>query len=142
MLLNAFGAPTIERPLVLIVDDDRDNREGYAEYLRFAGYRVAQAGTARGALRHALRLHPDVALMDLALPGCDGWELTRRLKGDARTRGIRIIAVSAHVFPADIARAADAGCEAFLAKPCVPEMVEREIQRLLAEEPASGDSSP
>jgi two-component system, cell cycle response regulator DivK len=142
MLLNASCAPMIEPPLVLIVDDDRDNREGYAEYLRFAGYRVAQAGTARGALRQARRLHPDVALMDLALPGCDGWELTRRLKADARTRGIRVIALSAHVFPDDVARATDAGCEAFLAKPCVPEVVEREIQRLLAEAPAGESSDP
>ena len=60
-------------PLVLIVDDFEDNREMYAQYLRFHGYDVAEADNGQEALRQATGLHPDVIVMDLSLPGMDGW---------------------------------------------------------------------
>jgi CheY-like chemotaxis protein len=118
-------------PLVLIVDDDRDNREGYAEYLGGLGFRVSEAGTGPAAVQSALREAPNVILMDLELPELDGWEITRRLKSEPATENIPIIAVSAHVFPTDITRAYEAGCARFLKKPCDPQTVVDEIRALL-----------
>ena len=69
-------------PLVLVVDDVDHGREIFAEYLEFRGFRVATAADGLEALDKAFELLPDVILMDLSLPGIDGWEATRRLKRD------------------------------------------------------------
>jgi CheY-like chemotaxis protein len=129
--LNRSTSQMTDRPLVLIVDDDRDNREGYAEYLGGLGFRVCEAGTGTAAVQSALRNAPNIILMDLELPELDGWEITRRLKSEPATQKIPIIAVSAHVFPSDITRAYEAGCARFLKKPCDPETVVEEIRTLL-----------
>ena len=121
-----------DAPLILIAEDDVDNREGYAEYLTFLGYRVAQAANGEDALVWARQLRPDVLLLDLALPGVDGWEVARQLKSDSSTRSMLVIALSACVFPNDVLRATDAGCDLFLDKPCYPQTVADEIERLLA----------
>ena len=121
-----------DAPLILIAEDDVDNREGYAEYLSFLGYRVAQAANGEDALVWARQLRPDVLLLDLALPGVDGWEVARQLKTDNSTRSMLVIALSACVFPDDVLRATDAGCDLFLDKPCYPQTVAAEIERLLA----------
>lgn len=118
------------KPLVLIVDDSPDNREGYAEYLRFHGFRIQEAGTGEEALAKARRAHPDVVLLDLRLPDLDGIEVTRRLRASWR-RQTPIIALSACVFGSDVASALAGGCTAFLGKPCLPNEVLAEIRRLL-----------
>ena len=64
-------------PLILVVDDYQDAREMYAEYLQFSGFRVAEARNGNEALEQAFALKPDLILMDLSLPGMDGWEATR-----------------------------------------------------------------
>jgi CheY-like chemotaxis protein len=131
--------------MILIAEDDQDNREGYAEYLSFLGYRVAQAADGEDAWRQVQELAPDVLLLDLALPGTDGWEVARRVRADARTRNLRVIALSACVFPDDVRRATAAGCDLFLDKPCYPEVVADAIARMLASRPDSatgGSSTP
>ena len=62
-------------PRVLIVDDDRDNREAYAEYLRFRGFEIDEADTGAKAVEQALRLNPDLVLLDMRLPDIDGAEV-------------------------------------------------------------------
>lgn len=119
-------------PLVLIVDDYADNREMYAEYLTFCGLRVAEAQTGHEALEMALRLRPDVVVMDLALPGVDGWEATRRLKRDPLTREIPVIALTGHALAGHSRTALDAGCDAFVTKPCLPDDLVVEVRRMLA----------
>jgi two-component system, cell cycle response regulator DivK len=118
------------KPLVLIVDDSRDNREGYAEYLRFHGFRTREASCGEEALAIARRLHPDVVLLDLRLPDFDGTEVTRRLRASWR-RQTPIIALSACVMGSDIESALASGCSAFLGKPCLPDNVLAEIRRQL-----------
>jgi CheY-like chemotaxis protein len=118
---------------ILIAEDDADNREGYAEYLSYLGYRVLQAADGGAALESAREMHPDVILLDLALPVLDGWEVARQVKTDPRTRGILVVALSACVFPADVRRATSSGCDLFLDKPCYPQTVAGEIERLLSE---------
>lgn len=127
--------------LILIAEDDTDNREGYAEYLTYLGYQVAQAADGQSALDLARQLHPDVILLDLALPVLDGWEVASRVKRDAGTRDVLVIALSACVYPADVRRATSSGCDLFLDKPCYPQTVAGEIQRLLEERDAASSAS-
>jgi two-component system cell cycle response regulator DivK len=121
-----------DSPLVLVVDDFQDNREMFAEFLSLSGYRVAEAATGREALDRAFELIPDVILMDLSLPELDGWEATRKLKGDPRTGHIPIVALTGHALADHSRDAKEAGCDAFLTKPCLPEVLVVEIRRMLA----------
>jgi len=123
---------TGEPPLVLIVDDFPDNRQMYAEYLAFAGLKVAEAANGNEALEKAGELLPDLIVMDLSLPGIDGWEATRRLKSDARTRHILIMALTGHALAGHSKGAIEAGCDAFVTKPCLPDRLLEEIRRMLA----------
>ena len=116
--------------MILVVDDERDNREAYAEYLRHHGYRTAEAATGREALDKAARNNPDLVLLDMRLPDMEGTEVSRRLREKA-SRPMAIIALSACVFEKDVAAAMESGCDAFLAKPCLPDEVLAEIRRLL-----------
>jgi two-component system cell cycle response regulator DivK len=118
-------------PLVLVVEDYVDAREMYAAYLRFAGFRVAEATDGAEAIERTLELQPDIILMDLALPRMDGWEATRRLKIDQRTRRIPIVALTGHALPGHAAGARHAGCDAFVTKPCLPDALVAEIRRVL-----------
>lgn len=119
-------------PLVLIVEDYADAREMYAAYLKLSGFRVAEAANGEEALTQTAELRPDAIVMDLAMPGIDGWEATRRLKGDARTAGIPIIALSGHTLPRHLDAAREAGCDVVLIKPCRPDVVSAEVRRILA----------
>jgi two-component system, cell cycle response regulator DivK len=106
------------QPAVLIVDDYPDGREALAAYL--AGcctFRVLAARNATEALVLAREHVPAIILMDLAMVDLDGWEATRQLKADPRTKHIIVIAVSACAFGPDEARAREAGCEGFVTKP-------------------------
>lgn len=120
-------------PLVLVVDDVDHGREIFAEYLEFRGFRVATAADGLEALDKAFELRPDVILMDLSLPGIDGWEATRRLKEDDRTRDIPVIALTAHALASAHDRAKQAGCSAVVTKPCLPRDLEQEVRRQLEE---------
>jgi two-component system, cell cycle response regulator DivK len=119
-------------PLVLVVDDVAHGREIFAEYLEFRGFRVATAEDGFEAMEKAFELRPDVILMDLSLPGIDGWEATRRLKQDDRTRSIPIIALTAHALASAHDRAKEVGCDAVVTKPCIPKDLEAEVRRQLA----------
>src|SRR5512132_2020537 len=120
-------------PLVLVVEDYQDAREMYSEYLRFSGYEVAEATNGIEAIEKATQLTPDIVLMDLALPRMDGWEATRRLKNDERTRHIPIVALTGHALAGHAEGAREAGCDAFVTKPCLPDALVTEIKRLLDE---------
>lgn len=119
-------------PLVLVVDDVAHGREIFAEYLEFRGFRVATAADGLEALDKAFELRPDVILMDLSLPELDGWEATRRLKSDDRTKAIPVIALTAHALASAHDKAMDAGCDSVVTKPCVPKDLEAEVRRQLA----------
>src|SRR5262245_7270995 len=117
--------------LILLVDDFVDNREMYALYLNHSGFEVAEAGTGHEALQQAFSLLPDLIVMDLSLPGLDGWEATRRLKEDARTRHIPVLALTSHALEGFSEGAREAGCAAFVTKPCLPEQLVTEIRAML-----------
>ena len=119
------------QPLVLVVEDYQDAREMYAAYLTFSGYRVAEATNGIEAIEKTVELMPDIILMDLALPRMDGWEATRRLKSNERTRHIPIVALTGHALAGHAEGARQAGCDAFVTKPCLPDALVAEIQRML-----------
>lgn len=119
-------------PLILVVDDFLDNRQMYAEYLAFSGLRVEEAENGHEALEKAFAMRPDLIVMDLSLPGIDGWEATRRLKADPRTKGIPVIALTGHALAGHSKGAMDAGCDAFITKPCLPERLLDEVRKTLA----------
>ena len=123
---------TEQGPLILVVDDYEDAREMYAEYLRFCGFRVAEARNGNEALDQAFTLMPDLILMDLSLPGMDGWEATRQLKADERTRNIPVVALTGHALAGASEGAKRAGCDSFVTKPCLPDDLVVEVRRMLS----------
>jgi CheY-like chemotaxis protein len=123
---------TEQGPLILVVDDYEDAREMYAEYLRFCGFRVAEARNGNEALEQAFALMPDLILMDLSLPGMDGWEATRQLKADERTRQIPVVALTGHALAGASDGARKAGCDSFVTKPCLPDDLVVEVRRMLS----------
>lgn len=126
------------RPLVLVVEDYQDAREMYCEYLRFSGFDVIEASNGLEAIERATADLPDIILMDLALPRMDGWEATRRLKADARTSPIPIVALTGHALPGFSDSAQQAGCDSFVTKPCLPDALVAEIRRMLTESKRNG----
>jgi two-component system cell cycle response regulator DivK len=118
--------------LVLVVEDYQDARDMYVAYLQFSGYRVAEATNGLEAIEKTLELMPDIILMDLALPKLDGWEATRRLKMDDRTKHIPIVALTGHALAGHAEVARQAGCDSFVTKPCLPDALVEEIRRMLA----------
>src|SRR5213083_2937218 len=131
------------QPLVLVVEDYQDAREMYTAYLQFSGFDVAEATNGIEAIDKSIELMPDIILMDLALPRMDGWEATRRLKLDERTRQIPIVALTGHALAGHAEGARQAGCDSFVTKPCLPDALVAEIQRMLGSRAAdSGAAKP
>jgi two-component system cell cycle response regulator DivK len=120
-----------EVPLILVVDDYEDNREMYSQYLEFTGLRVAEAANGKEALAKAAEVMPDLIVMDLSLPGVDGWEATRTIKRDPKLKDVLVLALTGHALEGASQSAKDAGCDGFLTKPCLPEDLHREIERML-----------
>ena len=116
---------------ILIVDDFEDNREMYAYFLAEHGFAVTQATDGQEALDKAARLRPDLIIMDLSLPGIDGWEAARRLKTGEQTRDIPIVILSAY----DLTSGGPVGCEGVLTKPCLPDRMIAEITQVLDRHP-------
>ncbi len=118
-------------PLLLVVEDFEELYELYSDFLAGAGYAVEGSSNGAEAIEETRRLMPDLILMDLALPRMNGWEAIQRLKSDASTRDIPIIALTGHVQKrfADLARQAGADC--VLLKPCPLNRLLAEIDRLV-----------
>lgn len=132
---HSFSAPTVasaeppEPGLVLVVDDHDDSRTIARLVLESAGFRVAEAGGGLEGLRLATELRPQVILLDLVLPGLDGWEIARLLRRDRLTKRAIVIAVTAIANADDQARAIDAGCDEVLTKPVSPANMLATIRR-------------
>jgi CheY-like chemotaxis protein len=119
-------------PLILLVEDFADTREMYRDYLAFAGFRVETASDGHEAIEKARSLLPDLVLMDLSLPGINGWDATRILKSDPATSHLKIVALSAHALSSDPTGATGFGCDGFIGKPCLPPDLVTHIAAFLA----------
>lgn len=102
---------------ILLVEDNPLNRDMLSRRLVKRGFEVLTAEDGLQGVDSATRLLPDLVLMDMSLPGIDGWEATRRLKALEATRGIPVIALTAHAMAEERARALAAGCDDFDTKP-------------------------
>jgi CheY-like chemotaxis protein len=121
------------------VDDCPDTVASLAFLTRLWGHETWTARDGAEALRHAEAHHPAVVLLDLGLPGMDGWSLARMLRSLPGMDGAYLAAVSGYAMPEDVARSRDAGCDMHLAKPADPE----DVCRILAErDPAPGPLTP
>jgi CheY-like chemotaxis protein len=117
---------------ILVVEDNEPSRDALARRLVRRGYRVRVAVDGHQAVSIAHSARPDLILMDLGLPGIDGWEATRQLKADAETRDIPIIVLSAHAMTSDRDMALAAGGDEFDTKPVRFQQLLGKIQTLLA----------
>jgi CheY-like chemotaxis protein len=116
---------------VLLVEDNEDNRTVYRTILEHFGYAVIEARNGEDGIRMAREDHPDLILMDISIPIIDGWEATKILKGEPATAAIPIIALTAHALATDRAKAAEVGCDGYLAKPCEPRRVVAEVEKFI-----------
>src|SRR4026208_573635 len=123
------GPGTKGLPMVLVVEDAEEPYELLSDVLASASYEVVGAENGIDAVDTAVKLLPDLILMDLSLPLMGRCEAARLLKSDERTRGIPIIALTGHHNYAEMAR--QAGCDSFLTKPCPPDRLLDEVKRLL-----------
>lgn len=117
---------------MLVIDDAEDNRSIYAFFLQHEGFEVAVAADGEAGVDQAQQGEFDVIVMDLTMPKMDGWEATRRLKSDVRTRTIPIIVLTGYPSTAGEREARAAGSDRYLTKPCLPETLVEEIRRVLA----------
>ena len=117
---------------ILVAEDDPDSRRIVVKVLTREGYGVLDVSGGEAAVAIAQAEHPDLVVMDLAMPGMDGWEATRRLKADPRTADIPIIALTAFALRGDEERARAAGCDGYLAKPCRPQTIREAVRDMLA----------
>lgn len=116
---------------ILYVEDNEDNAYMLSRRLSKKGFEVIIARDGVEGIDYAHRENPDLILMDLSLPEMDGWEATRRLKQDAATGAIPIIAVSSHAMRGDREKALDAGCDDYDTKPVEFARLLAKIERLL-----------
>jgi DNA-binding response OmpR family regulator len=139
---DATKTPIGTVPTVLVVEDAHDSRELYASELSLAGFSVSQAEDGHKALDLALRLEPDVIVLDLMLPGINGYSVARLVRTLQRQRRSVIIAVSAITSEPLRLAALDAGCDSFLSKPVVASRVVTEALLLLQRTRNATDPGP
>ena len=118
---------------ILVVEDDADNRRIVAKVLSGEGYEVIEVATGAEAVAAVHQQRPDLIIMDLALPGIDGWEASRRIKAAPDSADIPIIALTAFAMRGDEERARAAGCDAYVPKPCRPQTLREVVRQFLPE---------
>ena len=116
---------------ILVVEDEADNRRIMRDLLVNSGYEVVEAVTGDDGVAMAQSQAPDLILMDIGLPGLDGFEVTRRIKARDELRKIPVIAVTSHAMSDDNTRALEAGCDAYFSKPVSPRVLLAKILEFL-----------
>lgn len=123
-------------PKILLVEDNEMNRDMLSRRLQRRGYDVLTVGSGEQGLSLAQQEIPDLILMDITLPGMDGWEAARSLKADEKTRHIPIIALTARALMTDQAKAFEVGCDDYDTKPVDFARLTEKIENLLVEKKA------
>jgi CheY-like chemotaxis protein len=117
---------------VLVIDDDEVVRDVYAAEMAGAGFMVLEADGGASGIEKALQFGPHAIVLDLMMPGIDGFKVARRLRSDDRTRDIPIVALTALASGKSRELALAAGCDAFFTKPVLPGLLIGELVRLIA----------
>jgi CheY-like chemotaxis protein len=117
----------------LVVEDDHVIRELLVVNLKMEGHEAVTAADGNDALEAVASQHPDVVLLDMMLPGLDGWEVTARLKADSSTSAVPIVALSARAMQADIDRGRELGVDHYVTKPFDPIDLMELVNSLISE---------
>jgi two-component system cell cycle response regulator DivK len=117
---------------ILVIEDQEDNRRILRDLLTSADFEVIEAVDGEAGLAAAAAHKPDLILMDVQLPGIDGYEATRRLKGDALLRDVPVIAVTAHALSGAEEEARAAGCDGYISKPISPRQLLAKVREYLS----------
>lgn len=118
---------------ILVIEDQEDNRQIVRDLLSANGYELTDAITGEEGVAFAKRDRPDLILMDIQLPGIDGYEATRRIKADPELRHIPIIVVTSYALSGDDQKAFAAGCDGYVTKPFSPRLLMAKIREYLPE---------
>jgi len=116
---------------ILVVEDQQDNRQILRDLLGSADYEMDEAENGQQAIDAVAKQRPDLILMDIQLPIMDGYEATRRIKGNPATKDIPIIVVTSYALSGDEGKARDAGCDAYVTKPYSPRLLLAKIREYL-----------
>ncbi|MGC9946586.1 MAG: response regulator [Bryobacteraceae bacterium] len=127
---------------ILLIEDNELNRDMLRRRLSHRGYDVILAANGRQGIEMARSQKPDVVLMDLSLPEMDGWQAAGILKSDAATRGIPVVALTAHAMLGDRERALEAGCDEYATKPVDLPLLLGMIERLTGGQGGDGSKTP
>jgi len=117
---------------ILVIDDMEDNRRILHDLLTTGGYEVLEAETGEAGVELALAARPDLILMDIQLPGIDGYDATRRIKANPALRAIPLIAVTSYALSGDDVKAYEAGCDDYVTKPFSPRALLAKVREHLA----------
>ncbi len=117
---------------ILVIEDQPDNRQILRDLLINADFEVIEAEDGETGLTAAATQRPDLILMDIQLPGIDGYEVTRRLKSDAQLHSIPIIAVTSYALTGEANTARAAGCDAYIPKPYSPRQLLAKVREFLS----------
>jgi two-component system, cell cycle response regulator DivK len=126
---------------VLVIEDQEDNRQILRDLLTNADFEVIEAVDGEAGLAAAAEHRPDLILMDIQLPGIDGYEATRRLKADAALHAIPVIAITAYDLNEAEDKAREAGCDAYMSKPISPRQLLAKVREYLSS-PAPRQARP
>ena len=118
--------------LILVVEDQEDNRRIMRDLLSSAGYEIIEAVTGEEGVAAAENHRPDLILMDIQLPGLDGYEATRQIKANPELEHIPIIVVTSYALSGDDVKAFEAGCNAYVSKPFSPRELLAKIREYLS----------
>jgi two-component system cell cycle response regulator DivK len=116
---------------ILVVEDQHDNRQILRDLLVPAGFDLIEAWDGETAVTKAKAEHPDLILMDIQLPGIDGYEATRRIKADPSLKQTPVIAVTSYALSGDEEKTRAAGCDAYVAKPFSPRQLLKKIREFV-----------
>jgi two-component system, cell cycle response regulator DivK len=116
---------------ILVIEDQEDNRRIVRDLLTSVGYEIIEAVTGEDGVTAAATHIPDLILMDIQLPGLDGYDATRRIKANPALRHIPIIAVTSYALSGDDIKAFEAGCNGYVSKPFSPRALLAKIREFL-----------
>lgn len=116
---------------ILVIEDQEDNRQIVRDLMTASGYELLEATTGEEGIEAAARERPDLILMDIQLPGIDGYEVTRRIKANPQLKQIPIIAVTSYALSGDDKKAFAAGCDGYVTKPYSPRLLLAKIREYL-----------
>ena len=124
--------------IILVIEDQEDNRRILRDLLTSSGFKVIEAVTGLQGVEQAIRVQPDLILMDIQLPGVDGYEATRRIREKPSLQATPIIAVTSYALSGDDLKAYAAGCDGYVTKPFSPRQLLAKVREFLSPSNESG----